>query len=90
MLSAALQAEQALYMRRERLINEASYRGFVGVIVAIVATPGGRQWWARARVPLGDDITDLVEQELAQRSPDALSWTEIFPHLHPDEPSARG
>ncbi len=81
MLSAALQGEQALYMWRERLINEASYRGFIGVVVALAATPGGRKWWEQARIPLGDDISDLVDQELATREPDAPTWTEIFPHL---------
>ena len=49
MLSAALQAEQALYMWREQLINEASYQGFMGAAVAIAATPGGRTWWTQAR-----------------------------------------
>jgi hypothetical protein len=80
-LSAALQAEQALYMWREGLINEASYRGFVGVAVAIAATPGGQGWWAQARIPLGDDISDLIDRELADRAPDAPSWIEIFRHL---------
>jgi hypothetical protein len=84
MLSAALQAEQAVYMWHERLINEVSYKGFVGVIVAIAATPGGRRWWAHARIALGNDISDLVDQELASRPSDAQSWTEIFPHLQPD------
>ena len=85
MLSAALQGEQALYMRRERLINEASYRGFIGVVVAIAATPGGRQWWSHARAALGDDISDLVDEEIAHK-PDAPSWTEIFPHLQLETP----
>lgn len=85
MLSAALQAEQALYMWRERLINEVSYQGFVGVVVAIASTPGGRIWWESARIPLGDDISDLVDQELSSRSADSLSWTDIFPHLRPDD-----
>jgi hypothetical protein len=84
-LSAALQAEQALYMRREGLINEASYRGFVNVAVAIAATPGGAKWWAQARIPLGDDITELVDRELAARPQDAPTWTEAFAHLLPDE-----
>jgi hypothetical protein len=81
MLSAALQAEQALYMWREQLINEVSYRGFVNVIVAIAATPGGSQWWTRARIALGDDVSDLVDRELAQRPADAPDWLEIFPHM---------
>lgn len=83
-LSAALQAEQALYMRREGLINEASYKGFIGVAVAVAATPGGSKWWAQARIALGDDISDLVDEELAARPPDAPTWTEIFSHLLPD------
>ena len=84
-LSAALQAEQALYMWREGLINEASYRGFIGVAVAIAATPGGRHWWANARIPLGDDISDLIDRELESRPPDAPHWTQIFPHLAPSD-----
>jgi hypothetical protein len=85
MLSAALQGEQALYMWRERLINEASYNGFIGVVVAIASTPGGRMWWQNARTALGDDISDLVDRELASRSADAPSWTDIFTHLRPDD-----
>jgi len=81
MLSAGLQAEQALYMWREGLINEASFRGFIGVAVAIAATPGGRVWWTNARNALGDDISDLIDHELASRPPDAPDWTQIFPHF---------
>lgn len=81
MLSAGLQAEQALYMWRERLINERSYDGFIGVIVAIASTPGGAIWWSHARQALGDDISDLIDDELANRPADAPSWTDIFPQL---------
>ena len=84
MLSAGLQAEQALYMWREGLINKASYDGFMGVIVAIASTPGGGRWWTHARVALGDDISDLVDEMLAQQPADAPSWTDIFPHLRAD------
>jgi hypothetical protein len=85
MLSAALQAEQALYMRKERLINETSYRGFIAVAVSLAATPGGRLWWTQARVALGDDISDLIDQELESRDEEALDWTQIFTHLGPDD-----
>lgn len=88
-LSAALQAEQAHYMWREGLINENSYRGFIGVAVSIAATPGGRKWWANARIALGDDISDLIDRELERRPPDAPHWTQIFPHLGPSEPDER-
>ncbi len=82
-LSAALQAEQALYMWREGLINRASYRGFIETAVAIAATPGGRRWWTSARNALGDDISDLIDRELESRPADAPDWIEIFPHLRP-------
>ncbi len=84
-LSAALQAEQAVYMKREGLINDVSYRGFVEVAVAIAATPGGRVWWEEARVALGDDVAGLIDHELATRPADAPSWTETFSHLLPDD-----
>ena len=84
MLSAALQTEQALYMWREGLINEASFRGFVGVMVSIAATPGGRSWWKNARIALGDDVSDLVDRELESRPLDAPDWTQIFTHWGPD------
>jgi len=81
MLSAALQAEQAVYMRREGLSNEASYKGFIGVAVALAATPGGREWWASARIALGDDISDLIDRELESRATDSPDWLQIFPHF---------
>ena len=81
MLSAGLQAEQALYMRRANLINEQSYNGFLGVIVAIAQTPGGRSWWVHARQALGNDISDLVDSELSKPGQTIPSWTDIFPHL---------
>jgi len=84
MLSAALQGETALYMWRAGLINKASYQGFIGVIVAVASTPGGRIWWDSARIPLGDDISDLVDEELSSRPHDAPSWIDIFPHLRSD------
>ena len=85
MLSAGLQAEQALYMWREKLINEQSYNGFVGVVVAIARTPGGSKWWQHARIALGKDIADLIDGELLKAPKDAPNWLEIFPHLQKDD-----
>ena len=85
MLSAGLQAEQALYMWREKLINEQSYNGFIGVIVAIARTPGGSKWWQQARLALGKDISELVDHEILIAPEDALSWIDIFPHLQKDD-----
>lgn len=88
MLSAGLQAEQALYMWREKLINEQSYNGFVNVVVAIASTPGGKQWWSQARLALGDDISDLIDEKLAVRDSEEPTWTDIFRHLRMTESDA--
>jgi hypothetical protein len=87
MLSSALQAEQALYMWREGLINEGSFRGFINVAVSVAATPGGRLWWRDARIVLGDDISDFIDRELESRSADAPDWTQVLSHWGPDESS---
>ena len=81
MLSAGLQAEQALYMWRENLINEQSYNGFIGVVVAIARTPGGAEWWQHARIALGNDISELIDAELRTTQEGVPNWLEIFPHL---------
>ncbi len=77
--------EQVEYMRRDGFINEASYRGFLAAGVAIVATPGGRTWWSFARTVIGDDISDPVDHELANRPDSAPSWNTIMPHLANDD-----
>jgi hypothetical protein len=85
MLAAGLLAEEAEYRWRANLINEESYKGAIGVTVAIATTPGGRKWWSHARLALGNDISERIDEELAQSPIDALSWTDIFPHLRIDK-----
>ena len=51
------------------------------MVVAVAATPGGARWWQQARLALGDDISDLVDEELAARPADAPDWTDMFEHL---------
>ena len=85
MLSAGLLAEQALYLWREKLIYENSYNRAIGLAVSIASTPGGCKWWSHARLALGGDIADLLDDELAQLPADALSWTDVFPHLRLDD-----
>jgi hypothetical protein len=85
MLAAGLLAEEAEYRWRAKLINEESYKGAIGVTIAIASTPGGRQWWSHARLALGNDISDRIDEELARQPADAPSWTDIFPHLKLDQ-----
>jgi hypothetical protein len=73
--------EQVEYMHRDGFINEASHQGFIEAAVAIAATPGGRTWWASARNVIGDDISDPMDEQLANRSASVPNWDTIMPHL---------
>jgi hypothetical protein len=44
LVSLLLLAEQALYMRNDRFVNEGSFRGIEQAALSVVATPGGRAW----------------------------------------------
>jgi hypothetical protein len=79
-LSLLLLAEQALYMRADRFVNEGSFRGIEQAALSIVATPGGRAWWGVARHLLGNDISQHIDGALERRPADAPHWSELLPH----------
>jgi hypothetical protein len=79
-LSLLLLAEQALYMRNDRFINEASFRGIEQAALAVVATPGGRSWWRSVRGLLGRDVAAHLDAALAGRPAGAKHWSELLPH----------
>ena len=57
--------EQSYYQRRDRLINEQSFQGNVAVMLALLQTPGGRQWWLEAQKLVGRDIGTYLARRLA-------------------------
>jgi len=48
-------AERAFYMHRDGYMNEGSWRGFEGITLSLLLTPGGKQWWEEARRVWGAD-----------------------------------
>lgn len=80
-------AETALYMRKDKLINEASYAGFEGAALSSLVTPGGKQYWQRARLAIGADIRDALDKALMERTDIPSAW-EFFPQFAPDEVQA--
>jgi len=89
-LSLLLLAEQALYMRGDRFINEGSFRGIEQAALAVVATPGGRSWWRVARRLLGGDIAAHIDAALARRPAEQPHWSELLPHWSVTAPGLRG
>lgn len=57
--------EQGLYQSREGLINKTSFDRMIGVVLSIIATPGGRQWWTEASQLVGPDISAYLNRQLA-------------------------
>jgi hypothetical protein len=90
MLSTALLAEQAQYLWHDKLMHERSYKRAIGLAVSVASTPGGRKWWSHARNALGDDVSELIDDELARLPADAPSWTDVFPHLRLEDQKQAG
>ena len=77
-------AEAALYMRNDKLIAEASYKGFEGAALLSLFTPGGRQYWQRVRMTIGADIRSVLDSALSERTDIPPVW-EVFPQFAPHE-----
>ncbi|MEL6568823.1 MAG: hypothetical protein AAFQ22_10430 [Pseudomonadota bacterium] len=76
-------AETALYMRNDKLIAEASYRGMEGAALLSLMTPGGQQYWQRMRMFLGRDIREALDQAMRERKDIPPIW-EVLPQYAPD------
>jgi len=76
-------AESALYMKKAKLINEASYVGLEGAAIIWLVTPGGQQYWHRLRMAVGTDIREALDRALIERTDVPPVW-ELFPMYTPD------
>ena len=82
-------AETAFYMRKDKLINDASYAGFEGAALLNLSTPGGKQYWQRARLVVGTDIREALDKALSERKDIPPVW-EYLPQFAPDpDPATR-
>ena len=48
--------EQAMYMYRDGLLPEASWRAFENFGLAIIRSPGGSEWWSTYSGLLGQEF----------------------------------
>lgn len=75
-------AEQTLYQSEEELINEKSFNGSINAVLAIITTPGGRQWWVDAERLVGGDIRDFLTKRLADEAGNLPpQWQELATHF---------
>ncbi len=79
--SCVFMVEQAFYMQRDGFINDASFRGFEGAIIAIIRTPGGKIWWKYAQNLLGIDVVEHINLSLQNTPESTPTWLHILPHF---------
>jgi hypothetical protein len=85
-----LLVEQVMYMHRDGFINDASSEGFVNVALAIMATPGGAQWWLQVRQFWGQDAVEYLESQLAEKGGDIPPFDETLSHFGAQFRSMKG
>ena len=76
----------ALRMDSKSLVNSQEVSIFGDICLAMILTPGGRQWWQ----VVGPYFTvhDLINERIAREGDTFPSWTETMPFARPDEPAA--
>ena len=81
MIDFMLLVEQAWYMQRDGYINRASFAGFEGMMLAILATDGGMALWPTLKGFWGQDAATHFELLLAERQGSIPKYHELMPYL---------
>lgn len=77
-------AESAFRMYRRGLLERESYVGFRDGWLSIVATDGGREWWAISKALFGLDFAAEIESVAESESDNIQPLTTLLPYFVPD------
>ena len=75
--------ESALNMHREGFFSEGTWAGIEGVMLGVLRTPGGQQFWAYARHYIGFEIADHLNKRLAEVGTDGPNFIDAVPFYRP-------
>jgi hypothetical protein len=81
--------EQVHYMHIDGFINDGSFYRFEQVILSIIRTPGGAQWWKRAFDIVGTDVGNYIASRLEEIGDSVPPWNELLPHLRANARAAQ-
>ncbi|MGR8949492.1 MAG: hypothetical protein ACU84Q_15715 [Gammaproteobacteria bacterium] len=73
--------ESALYTRKEGFVNAGSFERFEQLVLSIVRTPSGGQWWANAYNVIGTDVGQHVKGRLDRLGETVIPWTKPLPQF---------
>jgi hypothetical protein len=76
-------AEAALNMRRDGFFSDGTWAGIEGGALALLRTPGGKQWWNYAQHWIGTEVVEYLNMRLPQIDPKTPTFLEFTPaHLN--------
>ena len=81
--------EQVYYMHRDGYVNDGSFYRFEQVMLAVIRTRGGAQWWKLAFDVVGTDVGNYLAARLIEIGDSVPPWYELLPHLKSDALNGR-
>ncbi len=76
-------AQQAHHLREDKLIEQELYESALGVAVAYLNTPGGRQHWQTIRLLYDGKIRAVLDEAQASEQDGPMIW-DVYPFFAPD------
>ena len=73
--------ESALYTSKEGFVHAGSFERFEQLVLSIIRTPGGGQWWANAYNVIGTDVGEHVKGRLNELEETVVPWTKLLPQF---------
>ena len=72
-------AESALNMHRDGFFSDGTWGGIEGAALALLLTPGGKQWWVHAERVIGAEIVAHLNQRLREIPDTAPTFLDFWP-----------
>ncbi|MEL6827738.1 MAG: hypothetical protein AAFN91_15935 [Pseudomonadota bacterium] len=77
-------AQQAAYMRDDKLIEDNLYSSAFGLVLMYLNTPGGREYWKRVRLSYTENMRTAIDTALKTPKDIAPIW-DVYPFFLPEE-----
>jgi hypothetical protein len=72
--------EQAMYMHRDGLLPDSSWRALENFGLAIIRSPGGSVWWLKYSGVIGEEFVIALNEVARQAGDERPSIFDIYPH----------
>ena len=73
--------ESALNMHKDGFFSEGTWQGIEGAALALLRTPGGREYWNHAQHFIGPEIVGHLNKRLAEMDPDLPDFIDLIPSM---------